>query len=45
MAFPFYYMAVTSFKTGKEVNQPVPTFLVNHPSGTFLRIRWSTTEF
>ena len=33
MAFPFYYMAVTSFKTGKEVNQPVPTFLVNHPSG------------
>ena len=32
LAFPFYYMAVTSFKTGKEVNQPVPTFFVRNPS-------------
>ncbi|MDR3690981.1 MAG: carbohydrate ABC transporter permease [Fimbriimonas sp.] len=32
LAFPFYYMAVTSMKTGKEVNQPIPTFLVRHPS-------------
>lgn len=32
LAFPFYYMAVTSIKTGKEVNQPVPTFFVRNPS-------------
>lgn len=32
LAFPFYYMLVTSLKTGKEVNQPVPTLYAQKPS-------------
>ncbi len=32
MALPFYYMAVTSFKPGIEINETVPSLIVHRPT-------------